>query len=164
VPQFDPLLNFRFIVEISGPGAPMAAAFTQFSGVQMQVETVKVRSGADPRGVMDYFPALTQFGNITLRKGVIGEQEFLDWIFAAAPEAESAATGVDLYRDIDVVALDDVGNRVVTWTLHHALPVAYKLEGMDAAQSAVLCETLTFQINGFTRVYRDPPQTGSTTK
>jgi phage tail-like protein len=117
----------------------------------MKVETVKVRSGADPRGVMDYFPALTHFSVVTLQKGVIGEQEFLDWILAAAPSADGSATGSDMYRDIDITALDSDGRRCVTWTLHHALPVAYKLEGMDASRSAVLCETLEFQINGFTR-------------
>lgn len=148
----EPLKAFRFLVEVESDGNKLVAAFSQFSGVKMQVDTVKARSGADPRGVMDSIPALTHFQNVTLTRGVIGDNQFLEWILAAAPGATEAPTGKNKYRTINIIALDDKGQRAITWSLFTALPVAYELGPMDSTQSAVLSEMIEFAIGGFKRV------------
>lgn len=149
----DPLRAFRFLVEIEADGQkPIAAAFTQFSGVKMQVETVKVRTGAEHRGVMSGVPALTSFQNVTLKRGVIGDNEFLQWILSVGPGSTRSATGGSgRRRTINVVAVDEYGRRAVTWSLINAMPVAYELDGMDSMNSEVLSETLEFSIGGFIR-------------
>ncbi|MDR2664900.1 MAG: phage tail protein, partial [Oscillospiraceae bacterium] len=121
----DPLGAYRFIIEIEGSGPTVTAAFARFSGVKMQVETVKVRTGADERGVLREIPALTTFGNVKFSKGVIGDSEFLEWILSAAPNAVSAATGVSMRRTINVTAIDRNGRSAVRWTLYEAMPVQY---------------------------------------
>lgn len=152
----EPFKAFRFIVEVEGNGKTVVAAFAQFSGVKMQVDTVQVRTGADVRGVHSHIPALTHFQNVTFTKGVIGDNDFLEWILSAAPDATAAPTGKSVRRTLNIVALDDKGNRGITWSLLNAVPVSYELAPMDGSQSTVLSETIEFAITGFKRVTHTP--------
>ena len=79
----EPFQAFRFLVEVENSGV-VVAAFSQFSGVKMAVETIQARSGNDGRGVQEFVPVLTRFAPVTLTKGVIGDNDFLDWLFSAA--------------------------------------------------------------------------------
>ncbi len=153
----DPLKSFRFLVEIEKDGKKTVAAFSQFSGVKMRLETVDARTGSEHRGVLECIPALTSYENITLTKGVIGDNEFLDWLLAATPGVTEAPTGKNLCRSISVVALDDKGKRAVTWILAEAIPVGYELSPMDGAHNAILSEAIEFAIAGFERETHTPP-------
>ncbi len=144
----NPLRAFRFLVEVDGDAV---GAFTQFSGIRMEVRTIEARSGNDRRGVLDAVPVLTRFEPVTLTKGVIGNNDFLNWIFAAAASVNSGPTGVRLYRTINVIALDDAGNRGVIWSLKDAMPVRYELSPMDSTRSEVLSESVTFAVGGMER-------------
>ncbi len=148
----EPFKAFRFLVEVEGGGQTVVAAFAQFSGVKMQTQAVQVRAGSDYRGVPGYIPSITTFQNVTLTKGVIGDNEFFDWILSCAPSETMAPTGKNQYRTINIVALDAKGRRGVTWSLIDAMPVSYELSPMDSSQSAVMTETIEFAIAGFKRV------------
>ncbi len=143
-----PLRAFRFLVEVDGDAV---GAFTQFSGIRMEVQTIRARSGNDWRGVQDTIPVLTNFEPVTLTKGVIGDNEFLNWIFAAAASVNAGPTGVRLRRTINVIALDDAGQRGVIWSLKDAMPIRYELSPMDSSRSEVLSESVTFDIGGMER-------------
>ena len=147
----DPLTTFRFLVEVESANT-IVAAFTSFSGVSMKVDMVSYRPGSEGRGVTDDIPALTSFEPVTLTRGVIGDNDFLEWIQSVAPGTTEAATGKSMFRTINVVALDDRGNRAVTWSLMDAIPVAYTLGAMDSANSSVLSESVQFKIGGFKRL------------
>lgn len=153
----EPFKAFRFLVEVENGGV-VVAAFSQFSGVKIEVETVQARSGNDDRGVQEYVPAFTRFAPVTLTKGVVGDNDFLDWLFSAAAGPNSGPRGGDMYRTLNVVALDDRGNRGVTWSLKNALPIGYELTPMDGARSEVLSESLTFAITGMERKTHEPPK------
>ena len=146
----DPFRAFRFLVELES-GAAVVAAFSQFSGVKFEVEQLEARAGDDSRGVTERVSTLTKFSPVTLTKGVVGDEAFLDWLFSAAAGIESGPqTGVGT-RTINVVALDDRGNRGIVWTLKDAFPIAYELAPMDGGSSAVLSESMTFSIRGVER-------------
>ena len=51
----EPFRAFRFLVEVENSGV-VVAAFSRFSGVKMDVETLQVRSGNDGRGVQETVP------------------------------------------------------------------------------------------------------------
>ena len=147
----EPFRAFRFLVEVESSGV-VVAAFSQFSGVKVTVETVEARPGSDPRGVKEIIPALTTFSPVTLTKGVIKDNDFIDWLFSAAAAHNRGPTGGDsLYRTINVIALDDYGKRGVSWSLKKALPIGYELTPMDGSRSEVLSESLTFAISGMER-------------
>lgn len=146
----EPFRAFRFLVEVEGEER-IVAAFTQFSGIKMQTRAIPVRVGSDPLGVPDMLPSITTFENVTLTKGVIGDNEFFDWILSCAPGAATPPTGRQQYRTINIVALDNRGRRGVVWSLLNAMPVSYELAPMDSSQSAVMTETVEFTITGFKR-------------
>ena len=153
----EPLKTFRFLVTVEydpiekEDSGVIVAAFSRFSGIKMHTDTVRIRSGSERRGVIDTVPALTSFENVTLEKGVIGDDDFLKWILAVAPNSIAPPTGTLATRTINIEALDDKGDSVITWSLISAMPVAYELDGMDGTRSEVLCESIEFEIKGFKR-------------
>lgn len=146
----EPLKAFRFLVEMENSGV-VAAAFSYFSGVKMDVRTVSGRAGDDWRGVQTDVPVLTVFQPVTLSKGVVGDSDFLKWLHSASAGVHSGPTGISLRRTLNVVALDEHGKRGVTWSLRGALPIGYELAPMDGGRSEVLTESLTFSIQGMER-------------
>lgn len=146
-----PLQSFRFKFLIQIGGQPVSAAFSSCSGIKMNVVTVKGRDGNDDRGVQTGIPVLTQFQPVTLSKGVIGDNELLDWLLASSAGYESGPTGKDLKRDIDIIAVNDMGEEAVTWTLKKAMPIGYEISPMDSSKSEVLMESITFAYGGIKR-------------
>ena len=146
----EPFQAFRFLVEVENSGV-VSAAFSQFSGVQMEVQTIQARIGSDPRGVQTGIPVGTSFAPVTLTRGVGGDNDFLEWLYAAAAGPHAGPTGDSLRRTINVVALDQRGRRGVVWSLRGAMPIRYELAPMDGSRSEVLSESITFAINGMER-------------
>ncbi|MBR0162938.1 MAG: phage tail protein [Oscillospiraceae bacterium] len=152
----DPFRSFRFLVELES-GAAVVAAFSQFSGVKFEVEQLEARGGNDSRGVPERISTLTKFSPVTLTKGVVGDEAFLDWLFSAAAGMNSGPQPGVGPRTINVVALDDRGRRGIVWTLKDAYPIAYELAPMNSESSAVLSESMTFSIRGVERKTNAPP-------
>lgn len=154
----EPFKAFRFLVQVEG-SQTISAAFSQFSGVKMHVDMPEIRTGANISGVSTSVPGLTHFENVTLTKGVVGDNDFLDWIFSVMPRKENPPTGGrNISRTINVIALDDKGKPGVTWSLLGATPVSYELAPLDGSQSALMSESMEFSINGVDRVTHAPSQ------
>ena len=148
---FEPLRSYRFLVEIEGGDSRVTAAFSQFSGVNMTVETIQARAGRDPRGVQGDVPVQTRYEPVTLAKGVVGDYELLDWLYAAAAGNDTGPTGGEsLYRTVRVLALNEDYKGVI-WELKDALPIGYSLSEMDGLRSEMLIESLTLAITGVRR-------------
>jgi len=148
---FAPFKAYRFLVEINN-GA-VIGAFSAFSGVQAKVQIASARTGEDKRGIKENFPGIIEFSHVTLSKGVIGNNGFLQWLFDSTipGDLEGKPGGHSKYKNLDIIALDDKGNRGIVWTLKDAIPVGYKLDPMDASKSAVLAEHIEFAISGVLR-------------
>ena len=146
----EPIQTFRFLIRV-GDSQEISAAFSQFSGVKMQVETIQSRDGDDNRGVKEYTPVFTTFAPVTLSKGVVGDNDFLDWLLSASAGVHTGPTGVSLRRTIDVITLNELGKPGVIWTLQGAMPIGYELAPLDGSRSEVLTESLTFAITGMKR-------------
>lgn len=151
----DPYRAFRFRVKVGGigyldVGGSTVGAFSQCSGVKATNHVLRVRTGADARGVQGIVPTTVEYSNLTLSRGVISSNDFLDWVFDCMP---GYATGPILAtrKTIDIVVLDEKGEEGVTWTLHGAYPVSYELTGLDASDNGVLMESLEFAYAGLTR-------------
>ncbi len=146
----EPIQTFRFLIRV-GDSEEISAAFSQFSGVKMEVETIQSRDGNDNRGVKEYTPVFTNFAPVTLSKGVVGDNDFLDWLLSASAGVHTGPTGVSLRRTIDVITLNELGKPGVIWTLQGAMPIGYELAPLDGSRSEVLTESLTFAITGMKR-------------
>lgn len=147
-----PFTTYRFLVETMGDNGAVVGAFTGFSGIRMSNQMVQARVGNDIRGVKDNFPGITEYQHITLSKGVIGDNDFLNWLFnSVAPGAMTGPQGKNAYRNLDIVALTDTAERGIVWTLINAIPAGYQLAPMDASRSEILVEEIEFAIAGVTR-------------
>ena len=146
----EPIQTFRFLIRV-GNDEQISAAFSRFSGIRMSVETIQNRAGDDSRGVKEYTPVFTSYEPVTLSKGVVGDNEFLDWLLSAGASAYTGPTGSDLRRTVQVIALDQKGEPAVGWILQGAMPIGYELDPMDSSRSEVLTESITFAITGLER-------------
>lgn len=151
----DPYRAFKFKVKSGGVGyldigGGTEAAFSQCSGIKATTQVLKVRTGADIRGVQGIVPSIVEYSNVTLSRGVISSNSFLNWVFQCMP---TYATGplLPLRKTIDIVVLDERGQEGVTWTLYGAYPVSYELASLDASQDGVLVESLEFAYSGLKR-------------
>jgi len=157
----SPFGAFRFLIEVEGSKS-IAGAFAQFSGIKVQVESIRVRTGEEDRGVRQGIPVFTTFTPVTLTKGVVRDNEFVDWLLSAVAGPYNGPRK-SLPRTLNVIILDEYGNRGVTWSLKNAVPVAYELSPMDGSRSGILSESLTFGFNGMERIREpDPPEPGQT--
>ncbi len=157
----EPIQAFRFLVRV-GDSEEISAAFSRFSGIKMEVETIQFRAGSDARGVKEYTPVFTSYAPVTLSKGVVGDNAFMDWLCASSASMLTGPTGDKMRRTIDVIALTDQGLPGVTWTLQEAMPIGYELAPMDGSRSEVLTESITFAFTGMQRTTAPPAprQTG----
>lgn len=151
----DPFRSFRFRVRMGGSGymdggATTVAAFSRCSGIRAVNRVLKMRSGVDARGVQGIIPTIVEYSNVTLSRGVVADNSFLDWVFDCMPGYESGPTNPQR-RTIDIVVLDETGKEAITWTLFGAYPVAYELTTLDASRDEVLMENLEFAYSGLKR-------------
>ena len=155
--NYDPIQSSYFLIQV-GNSQGISAAFSRFSGVKMEVETIQTRSGNDSRGVKEYTPVFTSYAPVTLSKGVVGDTDFLKWVFSACAGEFTGPSAGNLRRTIDVIALDSSRNHRATWTLLGAMPIGYELSPMDGNRSEVLTENITFAITGVKRTMVPPPE------
>ena len=153
--NYDPIQSSYFLIQV-GNSQGISAAFSRFSGVKMEVETIQGRSGNDSRGVKEYTPVFTSYAPVTLSKGVVGDTDFLKWVFSACAGEFTGPSAGNLRRTIDVIALDSSRNHRATWTLLGAMPIGYELSPMDGNRSEVLTENITFAITGVKRTMVPP--------
>ena len=95
----EPIQAFRFLVRV-GDSEEISAAFSRFSGIQMQVETIQARDGSDARGVKEYTPVFTSYEPVTLSKGVVGDNELLDWMLAASAGTKLPICAISTMRAV----------------------------------------------------------------
>lgn len=151
--ESDPLLSYKFSVSVEEEDGSeqVVAAFSQFSGIQMRVETIQARAGSDLRGVQEYIPVLTSFEPVTLSRGVVGDNPFMDWVFEAAAGPITGPGGKKLYKTLTVSALNDTGTGGVLWRMKRVLPIGYAVGEMDSINSGILMESLTLAIGSVER-------------
>ena len=144
----EPMRSFRFLIRVDGG---ISAAFTGCSALKMETETLEARTGADLRGVRDYTPVLTRYTPVTLRRGVVGDCDFFDWVCAATAGSNTGPTGKNLRRTVEIVTVNDRGLPGVIWTLTGAMPIGYEVSPFDSGRSEILTESLTLAYTGLRR-------------
>lgn len=151
----DPFRSFRFRVKMGGEGyldvgGTTVGAFAACSGIKATNHVLRVRTGADGRGVQGIVPATVEYSNLTLSRGVVSSHPFLDWVLGCLPGYATGPMAASR-RTIDIVVLNEKGEEGLTWTLHGAYPVSYELAGLDGSDSGVLMEHLEFAYVGLSR-------------
>lgn len=133
-----PYRNFRYVVEIEGISR---AGFAEVSGVDSTVDVIEYREGDDLRNTPRKLAGLTKFGNVTLKWGSSGDNQFMDWIYSVAPNNTAPPSGM-VRHNVTITLYDDAGNPGPSWGLVNAWPVRYSVPDLNALGAEVAIESI----------------------
>ncbi len=132
----DPLLGFRFAIEVSGI---QEAYFTECSGLQATTETFEVKEGGVNTGTIK-LPVRTTYGNITFKHGVTGSRELIKWYQRLLAKGFALSER----KNVSIVIYDSLHAEANRWNLIGAIPVKWVGPTLDPSSNNVAIETLEF--------------------
>jgi phage tail-like protein len=141
----DPYGGYNFRVSVSGiadDGKLVQAAFTEVSGLEINVEPIEYRNGNDDKTPRK-FSGLRKYANITLKRGVTGHIEFYKWLLKGANGKEDKLDG-------SIELLDEDQQTVMTWKFTKGWPCKFTGPGLNAANNEIAMETVEICHEGLT--------------
>ena len=131
-------LHFR----VSWGDANNTMSFSEVSGLTLESEPIEYRGGDDITLTVRKIPGLRKYGNVTLKRGIIGKENgFWDWW-------NSIQSGVVNRRTVTISLLNQDHEGVMTWEIQQAWPVKYEGPSLNAKGNEVAIETLEFAHEG----------------
>ena len=133
----DPYGGYNFLVTVNGvsdDGNAVKGAFTEASGLETEVTPIEYRNGNEDITVRK-IPGLKKFTNITLKRGIIGDPAFWNWIKDGLSGNVTRADGTIILKDENQV-------EVMRWNFERAWPCKWTGPGLNAANNEVATETL----------------------
>ncbi len=129
-----PYNNAHFRVEF--PAFPENIFFDEVLLPELLVEAVEVREGQEPAQSSRKHPGSTRFTNLVLRRGFNGSLALYEW-WKITSEGDPGAR-----QDGAIYLLDEEGNAVASWRIHHSFPVRYSVAPLIGLDGSPLYETL----------------------
>ena len=133
----DPYGGYNFLVTINGvsdDGNAVKGAFTEASGLEVEVPPIEYRNGNEDITVRK-MPGLKKFTNISLKRGTTGDIDFWNWILRAM-------NGEVLRAEGSIALLDENRDEVLRWNFKRAWPCKYTGPGLNATNNEISMETL----------------------
>lgn len=141
---YYPPVGFHFKVEILGlPPNDNDVRFTEVSGLSVEVATEEVAEGGENRFVQKY-PSRAKYPELVLKRGLFPASEAMKWIRKCVEELSIEP------RNVDVKLLNAEHQPLLTWHLIKAYPTKWAVSDLNAAQNAVVIETLQLYYQYFT--------------
>lgn len=142
VQRENPYPNYNFLVDLgTGDSDSVQAGFTQVLLPEIQVEVIEYRNGNDRAPASRKLPGRVSYGDLVLRRGVIGSLDLYEWI------NEIRQGSVNARRDVRIrLQNEDRTETVMTWMFRNAFPVELSFSELDAVEEDILIETLTLAV------------------
>lgn len=137
VKKIDPLMSFRFLVEINGITTAHASEVT---GLQIETETETYEEGG-VNGFVHHLPKRTKYQHITLKRGITCRDEMWEWyegVISGRLERKSGA----------IILMDTEGNAIWCWNFEGAYPVKWVGPELKADSNTVAFETIELAHQG----------------
>jgi len=129
-----PAYNFEVVVDgISDDGASVKGAFSEVSGLGVEMQPIEYRNGNE--SVVRKLIGLRKFTNITLKRGIIGDLTFWNWLVSAMQGQVQRAA-------MSIILLDENRNPVMRWNFTRAWPCKWTGPGLNAKSNEVAIETM----------------------
>ena len=149
--RFDPYKNFKFIV--SWDGKPVAG-ISKVSGFTRTTQVVSHREGGDP-SLTRKSPGQTDYGPITLERGVTHDPEFETWAKKVWTLNNAVGNEVSLQqfrKNITITLLNEAGQPAIAYNVFNCWVSEYTaMADLDSSGNAVLIQSLTLQHEGWQR-------------
>ena len=133
----NPYGRFNFIVELGGTGGEdqVAGGFSEVSGASSEVVYAAYRNGNDKENHVRKIPTVNRTGDVTLRRGLIGDLSLFAWL-------KSTREGDASPRRVTITLLDEARRPVAAWVLHGAQPKKWTSPALSATGTEVAIEEL----------------------
>jgi len=145
----DPLKNFKFRVEIDGVAR---AAFAECTNLERTTEVVEYNEGGKNDSPQKS-AGRTNYGNITLRRGVIivadGDEDLVNWCRDVEDILTNGGNALDYRRDIDIVILNRDGSTGRRVRVQACWPAKYKLSDLNAGSNENFMEEIELVNEGW---------------
>ena len=155
VATYDPLMGFKFQVDVPGFGE---MAFQKVSGLSLDVGILEVTEISNPITVTK-LPDRISFSDLTLERGATPSSNYAmlwEWYLAVVdalnyglvPKKDFRAQ-VNIRTAPKGILLDSKDPSIRKWEVYNAFPKTVKFGDFDATSSAVLIESLTLANEGY---------------
>ncbi|MFZ6756071.1 phage tail protein [Undibacterium sp. Ji50W] len=119
-------------------------AFQEVSGLDVQSEEIKYRSGNSPIFSVVKMPGMKKYSNITMKKGVFkGDNKFWDWL-------DKIKLNTIERISVTISLLDEKGGDTMIWELSNAWPTKITSTDLKSEGNEVAIETIEIVHEGLT--------------
>ena len=139
----NPYIAFNFRVDLgTGDTDSVQAGFQEVSGLNMEVNIADYRNGNEPTNHVRKVIGMHSFGDVTLKRGLIGAMDLWEWIRQARDGDQGAA------RNVTVQLFNEARTEaVMTWRLSNARPMRYTAPSLNAQSgSDIAIEELVLSV------------------
>jgi phage tail-like protein len=135
-----PLPKFHFEVKWDSN----VMSFQEVSGLDIQSEEIKYRSGDSKQFSVIKMPGMKKFGNVTMKKGVFkGDNKFWDWL-------NQIKLNTIKRVPVTISLLDESSAPTMVWTLTNAWPTKISSTDLKSEGNEVAIESIEIVHEGLT--------------
>ena len=149
--RYDPYRNFKFRVKWEGR---TVAGVSRVGGLTRSTQVVSHRAEGDPSSA-HRSPGQTDYGPITLERGVTHDVEFEKWankVWSYGNAAGQEVSLQDFRKDIIIELINEAGQKVIAYQVYCCWVSEYTaMPELDAGGNAVAIQSLTLQHEGWER-------------
>jgi phage tail-like protein len=134
----NPYSNYCYLVNL-GTGDPQSpqAGFSEIILPDTSIDVIEYRTGNDRDASARKLPGRVKYGNVTLKRGVIGSLDLYEWLDQIRNGDRNA------FRNVTIqLQSEDRTEIVLTWKFKKAWPVRYSFSPLLAKGKEVLIESL----------------------
>jgi phage tail-like protein len=152
-----PFTNFNFLVYLTianpnqiGVSNPLCSSeFSECDGLEMTMEPKTVREGGN-NTVVTHLPGPVSYGNLSLKRGMTGNQDLWKWFNAAVANPAGGAVRRGVLADAEIVMQDATGTGKVLYHVFDCLPIKLKASPLNAKDGNVAIEEMQLAYSHFT--------------
>jgi len=133
---YYPPVGFHFKVEVQGlKPNDNDVRFTEVSGLAAELGTEEMAEGGENRYVQKY-PVRAKYPDLVLKRGLLHNSEVWNWARECIEDLWIVP------RSVDVKLLNEQHQPLMTWHVHGAYPTKWSVSDLNAANNAVVIESL----------------------
>lgn len=149
--RYDPYKNFKFRVKWDGR---YVAGISKVGGLTRTTEVISHREGGDPSSTRKS-PGQTDYGPITLERGVTHDIDFEAWANKVWTYGNAAGQEIslkDFRKDIIIELYNEAGQKVLAYNVFRCWVSEYTaMPELDASANAIAIQSITLQHEGWER-------------
>lgn len=147
--EWRPIAGFFFLVEFGRNKAEFDMAFSEVSGLSVEIETEELEEGGESR-FKHRLPKRRVHGNFVCKRALqpLKDSELSKWVHSTL---EGDFGQPIKTTNAFVSLLDEKRNKVSGWSVINVYPVKWSLAPFDSARNELAIETIEFACHAIER-------------